>query len=180
MPATVSLDSLKNCAFFTQAPGEEIRLLLHRHWFTNLGWLCLTLILFPLPWGFVKLAPFLSLPPLPSAYWQFLLIIYYLLVFAFCFENFLFWYYNVLLVTNKRVLDIDFFGLFSVQSSEAQLEEIQEVSHTQGGLWQLLFNFGHVLVQTAAEKQSIEMHAVPNPGRVHEIIVELMQEGNHH
>lgn len=164
--------------FFTQVPGEEVKLLLRRHWFTNLGWLIFSLLLIVLPGILIKLSPFLSLPTLPWGFCLLILVTFYLLVFAFCFENFLLWYYNVLLVTNKRIMDIDFWGLFYLQSSEAQLEEIQDVTHTQGGIWQLLFNFGNVFVQTAAEKQNIEMYAVPNPGWVHEVIMELMQGGH--
>ena len=75
-------------------------------------------------------------------------------------------------------MDVDLIGFLYRNVSEAQLEEIQDVSHTQGGLWQILFDYGGVFVQTAGIKQNIEILKVPHPGKVHDVITDLQAEAD--
>lgn len=105
-----------------------------------------------------------------------LLLVWYFVAAFFAFEHFLLWYYNAFLITDERVLDLDFYGFFHMESSEARLEQIQDVSHTQGGLAQLIFNYGNVYVQTASELGKIEILGVANPAKVHKILIDLKEK----
>jgi hypothetical protein len=75
-----------------------------------------------------------------------------------------------------RLVDVDFVGLLQYSSTEAELKQIQDVEHKQTGLWQLLFNFGTVEVQTAGIRQNIDFHKIPKPYRVADIITDLLPE----
>lgn len=161
--------------FETQNPQEEVKLLLRCHWLTNRGWIIIGLFLFLAPFVFGQIIE-------QNSFWQkvssnqqlFLFITYYLTSFFFVFTSFLKWYFAVFLVTNKRVVDVDLIGFLYRNVTEAQLEEIQDVSHTQGGILQIIFNYGNVFVQTAGITQKIEIFKVPRPGYVHDLITDLM------
>ena len=75
-----------------------------------------------------------------------------------------------------RVVDVDFIGLLQYSSTEAELRQIQDVEHKQIGLWQLMFSFGTVEVQTAGVRQNIDFQKVPRPFRVADIITDLLPE----
>jgi hypothetical protein len=50
------------------------------------------------------------------------------------------------------------------------------VTVKMGGVIRTMFNYGDVIIQTAAEIPQIEFHAVPHPDRVAAILRELRVE----
>jgi membrane protein YdbS with pleckstrin-like domain len=98
---------------------------------------------------------------------------WYLLIAAFVFTRFLGWFFNVGIVTDKRIVDIDFFGLLYKEITSADLNKIQDVSQQQVGAIRALFDFGDIFVQTASETAKIEFEAVPHPARVIDLIDNL-------
>ncbi len=157
----------KRFAFESQFKDEEVLVVLRRHWITNLPWAFVTFLMFLAP-SFIKTLPFIDLCP-----WRFqfiALISWYLLVFAFVLENFLSWYFNVSIITDERIVDIDFYSLMYKEISDAELEAIQDVTVKQGGLLHSLFNYGDVYIQTAAEVPEFEFLSVPNPTKVQKIL----------
>jgi len=156
--------------FQAQEPGEEVVLLLRRHWITNLPWFleAILMILGPLALKFIS--PFTFLP---LRFQLVAVIIWYLLVIGFVFEKFLSWYFNVYIVTNKRVVDLDFYNIIYYNQAQADLNQITDMNITVSGVVRLLFNFGDLVIETAAEAPNLEFSAVPNPRKVMEIIEQL-------
>jgi len=166
--------------FETQTHGEEVVLLLRRHWFTNLPWMALVLVMALVPLFIFKLNFLGQTDAVQAIPFRFQLVgslVWYILTLGFAFESFIMWYFNVLLVTNRRIVDIDFWGLLHKSVAETTLSHVQDVTHEVGGFWRTVLNFGHVYVQTAAEVPRIEFRDVPRPNIVHKKIIELM--GNH-
>ncbi|MBU0708885.1 PH domain-containing protein [Patescibacteria group bacterium] len=160
--------------FLTQNPNEEVYYLLRKDFITNAPWiitlvLCLIVPIVFLPFG----EDILFWPTLTSSGQITLLIFWYLCCFGFGLVRIAKWYYHVFLITDSRVLDVDLVGFLYRNVAEAQLQHLQDVTHTQGGLLQLIFNFGNVYVQTAATRQDIELLSVPEPGIIHDIITDL-------
>ena len=58
-----------------------------------------------LPWGlnFIPLIDFL-----PGNYQLMAIVIWYLLIIAFIYEQFISWYFHVFIITDERVIDINF------------------------------------------------------------------------
>ncbi len=169
------LEQPQNCQFEGQDPDEKIILLLRPHFITNLSWIFSAVILAFLPLFLPKIASLLgqALPALPVNFTAAFLILNYLLVGVIVFEGFLGWYFNVNIVTNKRVIDIDFHSLLLKNVDLAPLQSIQEASGSVGGLMGVIFNFGDVFIQTAGSKVSMDFDKVPNPTRVADIILDL-------
>ena len=160
--------------FETKDKDEKIILLLRRHPITNLKWILLTIVLIIVP-SFVKY--FGILESFPSGFDFVITLSWYLFIMAYVLENFLSWYFNVYFVTNHRVIDVDFYNLIDKKVSDANIEKIQDVSYTNFGVPRILFNYGDVIIQTAAEISEFDFEAVPNPEKVVKIIGDLIPEG---
>lgn len=165
-------------SFDTQDADEDILLFLRRDFVTNMPWISLGIILLILPLilkGILVLPPFLAF--LSGQALSLLVIFYYLAVFIYLFINFLTWSYNISLVTNKRVVDIDFSDLVYRNLSATKLNLVQDVSYSQTGVIRSVFDYGDVLVQTAGTIDNFDLMAVPSPGKVVYIIENLIGKG---
>ena len=152
---------------------EEIILVLRRHWVTNLPWILISIIMFLGP-IVLPLVPLLdSFPP----NYQFIAIVFwYLITFVYAFERFLSWYFNVCIITDERVVDIDFNNLLIKKFTDAKISMIQDVTSKVVGVTQTLFNYGTVFVQTAAEVPELIFSQIPNPDKVIKVLQQLRQE----
>ena len=159
--------------FETQDREEKVVLLLRRHFITNLGWLSTTIFLLvvPLFWGYV---PFFHL--FPERFQIVLMILWYLVAVAFFLEHFLSWYFNVQLITDERIVDVDFYSLLYKEVSDTKIENVQDVTFVMGGALRALLNYGTVYIQTAGERREFDFEDVPHPNRVAKIINELLLE----
>lgn len=163
--------------FETQERQERIILLLRRHWVTNLPWMLLMVLMIFAP---LLLRFFPVLEFLPGRYQTMTVFLWYLLLIAFVFESFLSWYFNVDVVTDERIVDIDFCSLIYKEVSHCKIDQIQDVSFKMGGIVRTIFNYGDVLIQTAAEIPVFEFESVPQPAlvvqKLNELILEEEQE----
>lgn len=159
-----------------QEADERIILLIRRHFSTNLSWIIVTFLLLLLPPFFTALHQQFALNlPLPTQYILVLLIFYYLAVFGFAFVNLFSWFYNLGIVTSLRVIDVDAPSILSQTVSSAYLKEIVDVSYTQKGFMQSLFNFGDVHVQTEAIRENFSFISVPQPAKISDIILDAKE-----
>ena len=161
--------------FEGQDPDEQITLLLRSHPITNLPWIFWALVLSFMPFILPVVAAALGLSGptnLPSSYYTAILIINYLLVWIIIFEGFLNWYFNVYILTNKRVMDITFSSILLKSVDLAPLENVEEADSTTSGLLGTIFNFGDVAIQTAGAKVAVHMIKVPNPSQVADLVLD--------
>jgi uncharacterized membrane protein YdbT with pleckstrin-like domain len=162
-----------NLRFETQDKEEKIILMLRQHPVTNLPWLLLAILMFWVP--FIVTAQ-LPLNFIPGNFRFVSFLCWYLFTFAFVFEKFLIWFFNVYILTDERIIDIDFPTLLYRSIKEAKIDRVQDVSIKTGGYFRSLFNFGDVVIQTAGAVPEICFEAIPNPEQVSHILNELMLE----
>lgn len=174
----VSPDGIR---FETQEKEEEVVLFLRQHLVVLLGPALLVMllalspvILFPLLFQF--LTPPIDVPInyiiVGTAFW-------YVVTFGFGLMSFLRWFFNIYVVTDKRIVDIDFIHLLYKEFSEARLDKIQDISYKSSGIFSVFFNYGDAYVQTAGgDMPNIEFLAVPMPAKVVETISELLERQN--
>lgn len=163
----------ENIEFDVQHGEEKILLLLRQHFITNSGWILLCTVLLFLP---ILLPLFSFLSFLPPSFQGLSIITWYFLVIGYALERFIIWYYNVYIITNERVIDMDFFSLLFKRVSEAKLERVEDITSASGGVMQSMFDYGDVLIQTAGEIPEIEFERVPHPDRVTKLISELTEK----
>lgn len=159
--------------FASKDSKEEIVLFLRRHWITNIPWIAISLILLFAP-GVLGNFPILSF--LPDNFQFIAVAIWYMVVTAYILESFLDWFFNVCIATDERVFDVDFVNLIYREITDANLDQIQDVTVRMGGAIRTIFNYGDVIIQTAGEVPRIEFTAVPNPDKVAKILRELRVE----
>jgi hypothetical protein len=163
----------KNIHFETQEPEEEILLILRKHWLTNIPWFLLGLTLFFAP---LVLTFFPLLDSFPPRFQFIFVVFWYLVLLMFVYEQFLSWFFNLSIITDERIIDVDFINLTSKKISDAELDKIQDVTFTNNGVFGTIFNYGDVIVQTAAEMPEFVFEAVPQPASVANILQRLRTE----
>lgn len=159
--------------FETQEKEEKVILLLRRHPITNLPWIFTALALSLVP-VFLLGTPLLFF--LPPNFEFIALLLWYLVVVAFILEGTLSWFFNVYIVTDERLVDVDFTNLLYREIKDAKIDKIQEIKNTIGGVLGIVFNFGSVHIQTAGALPTFEFEDVPSPAEVARIIQELRTE----
>lgn len=159
--------------FDTQDKEEEIILLLRAHPITNLPWVALAAMMIGASFLVLK---FVNLNFIPGNFILISFLSWYLLTFAFAFSQFLRWFFGVFIITDERVIDIDFPNLLFRSIAQTKIDKIQNVSIKTGGYIRSLFDYGDVLIQSAEAVPQIKFEAVPNPERVAEVLDQLMLE----
>jgi len=172
-PLASYISSPKNLRFETQEAKEKIILLLRPHWVTNVPWILLAILMTLTPL-FLRFFPILAF--LPLRFQVMAIIIWYLLTIAFVFEQSLTWLFNVNIITDERIIDIDFYSLLYKEVSDCKIDQIQDVTYKMGGVIRAIFNYGDVFIQTAAEEPQFEFLAVPKPDRVAAVLRDLIIE----
>lgn len=165
--------------FLEQEPDEHIELFLRQHWVTNVGWIFTALVGIILPFFLPLVTPYLDLSLLldnaPQAGLA-MFVLWYLFILVFILERYLFWYFNIYIVTNQHLVDIALQSLLSRNITEIRLDDVQSASSRISGIIRSLFNFGDVIIETAAESQDIRFLAVPRPDFVADKISDLQSQ----
>lgn len=68
-----------------------------------------------------------------------------------------------LIITNDNVTQIIQVGLFHRKISEISMENVEDVTAHQKGIFQTAFNYGRVHVETAGEQNNYDFIYCPNP-----------------
>ncbi len=160
-------------------PDEKLVFLLRRHPITILVLIIVTLILLTSPFGINWYLQTYRLDILqdPSVLTPVVVIgsIFFLFAWLFLFQYFMDYYLDTWIVTTKRIINIEQTGLFHRTMSESRLYRIQDVTASINGFWATVFNYGHVEIQTAGEKNRFQFEQVSNPNHISKTILELSE-----
>jgi len=89
--------------------------------------------------------------------------IWFLFIWIIFFVIWTNYYLDILIVTNKRIIDIEQKGLFSREVSTFRLDRIQDITIEVRGILATLLDFGDVHIQTAGEKRDFVAKGAPHP-----------------
>lgn len=166
----------KSVSFSGEETGEDIILFMRQHVIINVPWIILTLILLIAPLAILPiLLSFGALPSLGLGVNLVLFVGWYLGIFTYAFLNFLYWYFNVYIVTNERIIDVDWYSVVNHDTKFTQIAKIEDVSASQFGVIPGLFDFGNVKIETAGTEPNLAFEKIPHPQLVAKKIQELMQ-----
>ena len=81
-------------------------------------------------------------------------------------------YLDTIIVTNKKIIVIDQRGLFSRETSNFDIDRIQDITIDVHGIIATLFNFGDIHIQTAGagDKRVFILHNAGKPHAARELI----------
>jgi uncharacterized membrane protein YdbT with pleckstrin-like domain len=159
--------------FDTQTSEEHIVLLLRQHPITLLRQVVMVI--------FALILPLLSSGSffadfLPASYIFGINLGWYLLIFSYALSTFLIWFFSVFIITDERIIDVDFVSLLFKDVSSAKIDAIQDVSSKTSGFLASVINYGTVYIQTAGEQREIQFENIPQPAKVAALLNELMLE----
>lgn len=159
-------------------PDEEIILLLRRHWRLIIGYILRLAISGIVPIIIYLLLFYtLNLEIEEGGLIYIILIlgasIYYLFIWALFFHEWIDYYLDVWIVTNRRILNIEQEGFFNRTISEQNIERVQDVTSEVKGRLETFLDFGDVYVQTAGEEKRFVFEQIPHPYQVAEKIIEI-------
>jgi len=162
----------KGLKFHGQEQEEQVILIIRSHWIVYVPQILLAILVLVLPWVLGAIAPaiFKSVVIFLS-----LLITSLLTGGSILVSAIVKWYYNVDMITDQRVVDLDFPNIMAHTMSETQLEHIEDVTQKQLGLLGSIFDVGTVYIQTAGSNQNIEFTNIPRPRDVQEILSDLLE-----
>ncbi|OGY24060.1 MAG: hypothetical protein A2172_00755 [Candidatus Woykebacteria bacterium RBG_13_40_15] len=151
---------------------EKVLFLLRPHIITNLKWVLIAAFLAALPIIIPFLPNILGFNLQISASTSLLAFLTWeLIVLGASFQYFLFWYFNIYILTNKRIVDINFYSIFYHKVSQMALQNVQDVTYSKGGIAQNFFDYGDVHIQTAGTLLNFDFLGIPDPeGNVKKIL----------
>jgi len=159
---------------FTLDPDEETIFELRKHWIVlafkliKAFFSLLILLIFSFLLGWSRI----------SQSWFLIMIcgIWFLVTLVYIFYEWLVWYLDLYILTNKRIVDVEQKTLFSRQISESSLDKIQDVAFEINGFVPTLFNFGNVKIETAGKETLIVLEAVPSPEDIQKTIFKVQED----
>lgn len=153
--------------------GEEIVAKVHRHWLFIVTRL-------------VALALMLAVPPIVAALLGMLGIVLFagaggpalmtlwalwgLVLWVMFWQFWTTYYMDIWVITNRRIIDIDYLRLFDRNIAMVRFERVQDITtHVQGIIGTLL-RYGSVVVQTAGSDKEFVIDQIANPEALRDII----------
>ncbi|MDQ5902005.1 MAG: hypothetical protein QG606_221 [Patescibacteria group bacterium] len=170
------MSSFSRYHFQGQRENEEVLRIIHRHWFniflqyTGIG--CTTTILIFVFSTLPQVAA-LSSDTLPPVFLSFILNTFLLFLWLYSFLIWVDYYFDVWIITNERIVNIEQKGFFNREVSELQFSRIQDVTSVVDGFIPTMLNFGDVYVQTAAEEKRFAFRQIPDPYTIKDMVMQL-------
>jgi len=160
--------------FTTQHADEEVILVVRKHPVTQLSWIVNGVILLTL-----LLLVNAIVPEILKANQIIAINIFGLFfIFSYIWINFLLWYFTVGVISNERIIDLDFYNLIYKEFSATTIRQVSDITTKIGGFFGSILNFGDVFVKTEGFEQNIEFNDIPRPSAVVKIINLLMKDTN--
>jgi len=170
------LENPKNITYEGEDSDEKILYILRQSFILNIPWMVSVIALAFLPFFLYS-----SIPTFISSSFKLAgILFWYLLLFGYSFQRFLNWFFNVYIISNKKIIDVDFHGILYKNISEAPLRSIEDVTSTVSGVVGVTFNIGDVFIQTAAETSQFEFNSVDNPSKLRDLISDLVARKRGH
>lgn len=135
---------------------------------------------------FIILGPFLKAVFLstPAVYFLFYLdnsilniisFVWLLILLSYLFYHLINWYFDTYILTNKRIIELIYKGIFSKKVTEMPLERIDNSNCKVNGIIRTVFGFGNVSVFSIS-KADITLEAIPDPRRIQNLISEIKEK----
>ncbi len=175
---------MKTVLGFTDFKDQErVVTIVRHHWWVLFREIFVLVILFMLPFFLIPLVFLFAVQGgtvsnnIPGGVVLFFSAAWALVMWNLIFARWTDFYYDIWVVTNWRIIDIDQQGFFRRDvSTLLTLDHIEDIKTELHGIIGNVLNFGHVQVQTAAAKDEFEFSDVANPTSVDETVRAAQEE----
>lgn len=108
--------------------------------------------------------------------WAEFVFVYSVILLCAWISFFIMWtnyYFDVLVVTDQRLIDIEQKRFFARDMATLRLDKIEDIKIEITGLLPTLLNFGTLHIQTAAEAREFVLKNIPHPQQTKDVIWDL-------
>lgn len=162
-----------NKFFFTQHldDEEEIKMVVHKHWLLGIKSLWLPSLVFIGVWSLLYFAR--------TKYFVYGVALSSLGVSLWWMRNFMDYYLDAWLITNKGVIDLAWHGWFHRTSARVLYSDIQGIEYEVKGIFGTLIGYGEVSLEKISTGGTISMEYVKSPRNVEALVLVCMEAYMH-
>lgn len=161
--------------FSGQKPDEEVIMFVRRHWASFLGFVALVLAMIVIV-AFLMITLIVFVPDFVINNQGPIILFssaFLLFTLGFFLVGWIDFYFDIVIITDRRIIDIRQRGLFSRDIFELDILHVEDVSAKITGVLPTLFRYGDVYVQTAGSAPNFTFDAVPAPNKMTRQIMAL-------
>ncbi len=162
-----------NRFFFKQhlEDDEHIVFVAHKHWRLGVQTLFWPTLLFAGVWAILYFAP--------NRYMLYGVALAAVAVLVWWIRNFLDYFLDVWLVTNKGIVDLEWHGWFHRSATRILYSDVEGVTYEVKGILSMLYNYGDLTLEKVSTGTTITMPYVHRPKRVAGLIMTTMEKYIH-
>jgi len=153
---------------------ERVLLFIHKHWIVESGFFLSLFFIFTLLGS-----TFVFWDSLLAGYEMVVLLFVLLLIHLILIHSFWKWldfYLDVIVVTDKRIIDINQEGLFHRRVKEISLMKIQNISSNIEGFFPQLFHYGDITMAVAGDTEDMGLTTIAYPEKIASEIRRIQEE----
>ncbi len=166
----------KNFSFRGQQPGEKIVKIVRRHWFNILQqYFIVFFFILLLIIGLQVLPLYLDFEENETIF-LFIGSTFAIIIWLYSFIVWIDYYFDVWIITDTRIVNIEQKALFVRSVSELKFAKIQDIHTEVRGLIPTILNYGDVYIQTAGTKERFRFHKVPDPYKLKGMIMNMQSK----
>lgn len=173
------MSPFRNFKFQGITEEEKIIKVLHRNWFDIASQYFVIFLAVGAFFLGISIYPTIF-PQLNSSEYNILFLFientFLLAIWIYCFLIWVDYYFDVWVITDERIINIEQRGLFLRRVSSAEYEKIQDVTVEVKGFLQTVINFGDVRIQTAGETENIVFRRISNPYEIKNLVAKIQKE----
>lgn len=161
---------------------EHVLTVARKHWFIFLVQILGLAIIFFIPFFFIPiLSVFISAGgetvAIPAGYGLFFMSLWALLLWQILFSKWTDYYYDVWVITNWRIIDIDQKGFYRRNvATILNLDHIEDITTEEEGFFGSILGYGSLQVQTASASKEFTMPSIANARGVEKIVRKAQEE----
>jgi len=103
-------------------------------------------------------------------------IFFIFFVFVYLWMQIVNWYFNIGLITNMQIIDVDFNILTFKEITRTELAHVEDITVKTSGFISGIFDFGSIYIQTAGSEINSEFIMIPHPARAAKIIEDILKQ----
>ncbi|MBY0111121.1 PH domain-containing protein [Patescibacteria group bacterium] len=166
-------------------PGEHILASIRKHWLVYVGGAIPYAVFAYLPVIVIELFARNDLLSQSGAavyvsyenpWILFVLGIWWLFVWMAAFSDFMRYFLDVWIITNKRIIDVEQHDFFSREVTSLFLDRVEDVTMDVTGFFHTLFGFGTITAQSAGATEKITLPGIGNPKHVRDLLMEQVHK----
>ena len=153
--------------------GEEIIAQVHKHWWFIALRVVLVILVASMPfvlWLFLHGLGWLDLVDVPLAAMVSLGALWLLVVWILFWQFWTLYYMDMWIVTNKRLIDIDYIAFFNRNIAILRLDRIQDLTVDIDSVFGDVLGFGSLLVQTAGSDREFRVENISHPEKLRDLL----------